>query len=455
MNQSAGPEAPPRAADKLRVLIDTRNLVLLTAGMVIGSGIFLVPGLVLRQSGNIVWLAALVWLVGGVLSILGALSYAELGAMRPRAGGLYVYIREIFGDRVAFLFGWSMFFIIGSGALATLSVAFANYAAELVPLSARQMKAVAVCLIFVITTVNVVGTRSTLRFQRLTTWSKLAGLFLLAAILLALGHGQAVSAVPNTAMPVISGGSFSGLALALVSALWAYEGWQWVLFSAGEVIAPQTTLPRGLLYATVLLVAVYMTANAGYLVALGPVGLASSTSVAADALTSVGLPRLAKFVAALIMVSIASAANGTLMTSSRVYYAMACDGLLFRSLARLSPTNAVPTTAIVASASWAALLALSGTFQQLLSWVVTIGWAFYALGAACVFGYRRRDPQAPRPYRVPGYPWTPGLFIAGAVGVVLAAAVREPRAALMGLIFIALGLAVDAVRRHRLRQLAA
>jgi basic amino acid/polyamine antiporter, APA family len=431
----------------LRVLIRTQDLVLLTLGVVIGSGIFLVPGLVLRQSGNLVWLAALVWLIGGGLSVLGALSYAELGALRPSAGGLYVYIREIFGERAAFLFGWSMFFIIGSGAVATLAVAFATYAGELVTLSATAGKVLSVLLIAVIGLVNILGTQTSLRFQSLTTWGKLAGLFILAAILTVFAHPPVISG--GASLLGDSGGAFSGLALALVSALWAYEGWQWTTFAASEVVKPQSTLPRGLLLGTLVLVAVYLTANFAYLRALGPERLGASTRVAADALDAVGLPQLARFVAVLIMISIASAANGTLMTSSRVYFAMAGDGLFFRSFARLSPIRRVPATAIVASACWASALALTGTFQQLLSWVVTIGWGFYALGAACLFGYRWRNPGVPSAYRVPGYPWTPLIFILGAAGVVVTAALREPRAALMGVLFLIAGLLVDAVRRAR------
>lgn len=431
----------------LRVLIRTQDLVLLTLGVVIGSGIFLVPGLVLRQSGNVVWLAALVWLIGGGLSVLGALSYAELGALRPSAGGLYVYIREIFGERAAFLFGWSMFFIIGSGAVATLAVAFANYAGELVNLSATAGRVLSVSLIAVVALVNVMGTQSSLRFQRLTTWGKLAGLFVLAATLTVLAHPP-----PNSggSTPLAgSSGVFSGLALALVSALWAYEGWQWTTFAASEVVKPQVTLPRGLLLGALVLVAVYLSANFAYLRALGPDRLSASTRVAADALDAVGLPQIARFVAVLIMVSIASAANGSLMTTSRVYFAMAGDGLFFRAFARLSPNSRVPATAIVASALWASALALTGTFEQLLSWVVTIGWGFYALGAACLFGYRWRYPQVRSAYRVPGYPWTPLMFILGAGGVVVTAALREPRAALMGMLFLIAGLLVDAVRRAR------
>jgi APA family basic amino acid/polyamine antiporter len=429
----------------LRVLIKTQDLVLLTLGVVIGSGIFLVPGLVLRQSGNVVWLAALVWLIGGGLSVLGALSYAELGALKPSAGGLYVYIRDIFGERAAFLFGWSMFFIIGSGAVATLAVAFATYAGELVNLSAGAGKVLSVSLIAAIAWINVSGTRSSLHFQNWTTWAKLVGLFLLAGTLVM----YAGPSHPTLNAPVLqaTGSPFAGVALALVSALWAYEGWQWSTFAASEVVKPQSTLPRGLLLGTLVLVAVYLVANFSYVRALGPERLAGSTRVAADALNAVGLPRLSRLVTVLIMISIASAANGSLMTTSRVYFAMAADGLFFRAFAKLSPTRQVPASAIIASAVWACALALTGTFQQLLSWVVTIGWGFYALGAACLFGYRWRYPGMPSAYRVPGYPFTPVIFILGAAGVVIMAAVREPRAALMGVLFLAVGLGVDAVRR--------
>jgi basic amino acid/polyamine antiporter, APA family len=423
---------------ELKAVLGGRDIVVLTLGTVIGSGIFLVPGTVLQQVGESVPVAAGVWVIGGVLSVLGALSYAELGVSRPTPGGLYVYLREVFGERIAFLFGWAMFLIVGSGTIAALSVAFAAYVSELVPLSHAARQVTAVALIAAIATANALGTQSSMNTMNLTTAIKIGGLLLLSAILFALGPG--LSVVPSP----IREPSVHGCGLAMVSVLWAYQGWQWVLFSAGEIRTPQRSVPRGLLIGTVVLVIVYLVTNAAYLAALGPDRMASSTRVAAEALAAIHQYFLAKLVAVLILVSITSSANGTLLTTSRIYYAMARDGLIFRSMGALSPSRDVPTVAILASAGWAAILALSGTFEQLLSYVVSVGWAFYALGAACVFGYRRLQPDLARPYRVPGYPVTPALFITASIVMLVDAAMRQPRDALVGLAVILIGTLVHA-----------
>jgi basic amino acid/polyamine antiporter, APA family len=421
----------------LKPVLGAGDLVTLTLGMVIGSGIFLVPGMVLRQVGGSVPLAAAVWIVAGVLSVLGAMSYAELGISRPTTGGLYVYLREVFGERVAFLFGWTMFLVIGSGTIAAASVAFGAYLAELLPLSLVEQRIASVMLIAAIAINNVLGTRSSMYALTLATAAKVGGILAMSALLYCLGNGLNVTAWPPSAAS-----SSSGFALAMVSALWAYEGWQWVLFNGGEVRSPQRNVPRGFVIGTLALVGIYLAANGAYLAALGPGRMAQSTRVAAQALTAVHRPLLAKLIAALILTSITAAANATLMTTSRVYYAMARDGLFFRAAGVLSPTRGIPTRALLASATWAAILALSGTFEQLLSYVVSFGWVFYALGAACVFGYRRQQPNLFRPYRVPGYPVTPALFIAAAAAVVVAAAVRQPREASIGLVVLGVGAVV-------------
>ncbi|MBA3716551.1 MAG: amino acid permease [Pyrinomonadaceae bacterium] len=415
-----------------------RDLILLTIGSVIGSGIFLVPGAVLRQVDGFILPAMLVWLVGGVLSLLGALTYSELGAMKPVAGGLYVYIHDCFGRFPAFLFGWTLFFVISSGAVATLSVAFSAYLGEIVPLTPWLSKLIAVLMIAVVTLVNVFSTRASAGLQNWTTAAKVFGILVMSVVLLWLGRGfQGSGAV---LWPAQYSGSFaSGFGLAMIGVLWAYEGWQFVTYSAGEVVNAKRNLPLGLVAGTAALVGIYLSANFGYLAALGPTGVADSNRLAATAVSTIVSPVAAKLVAIMILISIFSAANGTMLTSPRVYYAMARDRLFFQRLAEVHPRFKTPAFAIIAGAVWSIVLAVTGTFEQLLTYVVFIGWIFYALAAASIFVYRRRMPETVRPYRVPGYPLTPLLFIAAAVALALNTVATQPARAAVGLGIVLVG----------------
>ena len=408
-----------------------RDIILLTIGSVIGSGIFLVPGAVLRQVDGFIVPALLVWLMGGILSLLGALTYGELGAMKPAAGGLYVYIRDCFGRFPAFLFGWTLFFVISSGSIATLAVAFTAYLGEIVPVTPVVAKLIAVLMIAVVAAVNVLGTRKSANLQNWTTAIKVTGILVMSGALLWFGSGFTGSG------PVLWPAAFdsslvSGFGLAMIGVLWAYEGWQFVSYSAGEVKNPQRNFPLGMLSGTAALVLIYLFANVGYLAALGPSGVAGSDRLAATAVTTVVSPAAAKLVSVMILISIFSAANSIFLTSPRVYYAMAADGLFFRRLAEVHPRFKTPALAVIAGAVWAAVLAVTGTFQQLLTYVVFIGWIFYALAAASVFVYRKRMPDAVRPYRVPFYPLTPLLFIAAAAAIVVNTIATQPGLAAIG-----------------------
>ncbi len=415
-----------------------RDLVLLTIGSVIGSGIFLVPGAVLRQVDGFIVPAMLVWLVGGGLSLLGALTYSELGAMKPAAGGLYVYIRDGFGRFPAFLFGWTLFFVISSGAVATLAVAFSAYLGELVPLTPLLEKLIAVLMIVVVTAINVVGTRASADLQNWTTAAKVLGILLMSAALLWLGRGFQGSS-PVLWPTQYHASLASGFGLAMIGVLWAYEGWQFVTYSAGEVVNAPRNLPLGLVAGTAALIGIYLIANFGYLAALGPAGVAGSNRLAATAVSTVVSPLAAKLVTLMILISIFSAANGTMLTAPRVYYAMARDRLFFQRLAEVHPRFKTPAFAIIAGAVWSIILAVTGTFEQLLTYVVFIGWIFYALAAASIFIYRRRQPDAVRPYRVPGYPLTPLLFIIAAAALALNTIATQPARAAIGLGIVLIG----------------
>ena len=425
------------------------DLVMLTLGTVIGSGIFLVPGVVLRQSGT-VGAAMTVWIVGGVLSLLGALTYAELGAMRPDAGGLYSYIRDAFGPLPAFLYGWTSILVIASGSVATLAVAFSTYASQLVPLSPLAGKMLSVVLIVVIALVNVRGTRDSATMENWTTGAKVIALLLMAGALIAMGTG-AHAAAPATLAP--STGALSGAGTAMIGVLWAYEGWQYVTFSAGETRDAQRVFPRAITLATVGLIVLYVCANIGYLAALGPSGAAASDHVAADAMRLVFGRVSGTLLTVLVLVSIFSAANGLMLTAPRLYFTMARDGVFFSRLGRLSERFGTPAQAIVFLALWSAVLAVSGTFEQLLTYVVFVGWIFYGLGALSVFVSRRREPQAIRPFRTPGYPLTPILFVLSAAALVLNTMHEQPTRAFVGLAVVLLGTPAFYVWRARARHM--
>ncbi len=424
-----------------------RDIVFICVGAVIGSGIFIVPATVLQQTGNDPITSMVIWSSAGILSLLGALTYGELGAMNPEAGGLYVYIRDAFGSFLAFLYGWTLFFVIGSGAVATLSVAFSGYLGELVPLSAPMAKMAAIAMIAVVTAINVIGTRRSANVQIWTTAFKAAALLILAAALVSVGEpGRVlVDGTPAPDAPSL----LTGAGIAMIGVLWAYEGWQFVTFSAGETVEAHRNFPLGLVIGTVILILLYCFANLGYIAALGVDEASRSESIAATAVGATFGPTAGKFVAAAILVSIFSAANAIVLTTPRVFYAMARDRVFFRRLADVHPDYGTPALAILSMSVWAALLAGTGTFEQLLTYVVFTGWIFYALGAASIFLYRRRSPNAQRPFRVPGYPVTPILFVLAAAAIVVNAVFTQTGRALIGIAGVLTGAPAFLIWRWR------
>lgn len=424
----------------LKRTLGTTDLTLLVVGNVIGSGIFLVPGAVLRESGGSVGVATAVWVVGGLLSLMGALSYGELSAMQgPEGGGLYGFIRDAFGGFVAFLYGWTLFFVIGAGTIATLAVAAANYMGQLtgpgLVLTDTGKKVIAVLMLGLIMVVTVRGTRQSASVQNAATAIKVLAIVLMSGLLLVMGG----SAAPAQGGSPASGVSLSGVGLGLVSVLWAYEGWQYVTFVQAEALDPQRMLPRAIAVGTLTLVALYLLANFAYLSALGADGVAATDTVAADAITAAMGPTAGKLLAVAIIISMYSAALATVITVPRVYYSMAREGLFFPKLAEVHASYGTPAAAIIGSCVWAMVLAASGTFEQLLTYVVFVGWIFYALGAAAVIVLRGKLPNTARPFRVPGYPVTPALFVLAAAAIVGNTIWSKPGEAALGLLPVALG----------------
>jgi APA family basic amino acid/polyamine antiporter len=427
------------------------DLVLLGVGTVIGSGIFLVPSIVLRAAGTL-GVAWVVWVVAGVLSLLGALTYGELGALKPEAGGLYIYIRDAYGPFIAFLYGWGLFFVIGAGSVATLMVAFTEYLHELVPITPTSGRIVIVVIVTLLAVVNVCGARISADAQNWMTGVKVVAIVALSLAFLVRGGGL-VAAGGGPWWPSHAGPSVvTGIGAAMVAVLWAFEGWQYVTFAAGETANPQRTFPRALAWGTAAVVGVYLLANVGYVAALGPAGVRQADRVASESALTVFGPWAAKAVTIAILVSIVSAANGLTLTASRVYFAMARDGLFFERLARVHERFRTPAFAIAVSSAWACVLALTGTFEQLLTYVVFSAWIFYALGAAAVFHYRRAEPAAPRVFRVPAYPLTPIVFVLSALFVVGNTLITQPQRAAVGLGIMLVGTPAYFVWRRRSRR---
>ena len=379
--------------------------------------------------------------MGGVLSLLGALAYAELGAMNPAAGGLYVYLRDAFGPLTAFLYGWTFFLVIATGSAATLAVASTAYLQQFVALGPIGQKLAAVALLAVVAAINVRGTRRSADVQNWSTAIKVGALLIMSAVLVVSQRAAPAAAVsfwPES----FSWSLVSGMGVGMIGVLWAYEGWQVRDVLSGRGCESSTDVParhrsgHGVARWDLRVRERRLPRGAGH---------GGRRQVRSSRRRSRGRDRRARrreAHAAAILVSIFSAINGITITAPRVYYAMARDGLFFRRLAEVHPRYGTPAVSIVAGTLLAMVLAASGTFEQLLTYVVFVGWIFYALGAACVFVLRRTKPHAERPFRVPGYPWTPLLFIVAAIALVANTIATQPGRAAVGIAVVLLGLPV-------------
>ena len=437
-----------------------RDLLLLFIGSVIGSGIFLAPAIVLRQVNGSVGLSLLIWIVGGGLSLMGALTYAELAAANPEAGGLYCYIRDAFGRLPAFLYGWCLFLVIAGATIAALARAFVQYLAEIIPLTPFESTLLAILMIAVVTAVNIRGTRQSANLQNWTTLVKAGLVVLLSAVLLSMGHrgGELATSVGT---PLRGFSLVSSFGLAMIAVLWAYEGWQFGTYSAGEVVEPQKVFPKAFLAGSLILIGLYIVAVLGYLVALGPAGATASDAIAAAAAKIVLGPWAGKLVALTILISVFSSTNSVVLTAPRVFYAMSKDKLFFKTLAEVHPKFRTPAAAILALGIWATLLTSAGSFYELAQGVIFVGWIFYGLAAAAVFPLRRAAAGRALPYRVPGYPWTPLFFVLAAAAIVgngVIAAVRDPgqfRNLVGAILLLVLGVPAYYFWQRRSRKVAA
>src|SRR6266852_3604742 len=406
-------------------------------GGIIGGGIFRTPATVAERLGT-PQAVLFAWVLGGAVALIGAFCWGELGQRRPRAGGGYVYLRETFGPLSAFLYGWTLVLIIATGAIAAVAVTFADYTLALVGLPHRFSVPLALSAIVVLAAINYVGVRPAAITQNIFTVLKLTAL----AVLIGAGIFFTAPSPPLAAPSPPP--HFAALGTALVPILFTYGGWQQTNFIAEEIIEPERNLPRALVLGVTIVVTVYLLTNLAYLRVLGQEGLAASTAPAADTMKAVLGPAGGKIIAAGIALSTFGFLNLVILVTPRVLQAMAADGVFFRRFAILHPAYQTPTAAIVALATFAVALTLTGTFGQLVDYVTFGDWIFFGLTAAALFVYRSREQGAgsplPAPFRVPGYPVTPTLFVLAAAFVVFSAIVSNPRNAAIGAGLIGLGI---------------
>ncbi|HEX3532791.1 MAG TPA: amino acid permease [Gemmatimonadaceae bacterium] len=418
-------------------VFDTTMVVI---GGIIGAGIFLNPAIVAQRVHSSAFILT-AWIIGGGVALVGALAFAELGARRPQAGGGYIYLTEAFGPLAAFLYGWTFLFIINSGGIAAVAVTFARYSVDLFGISTIYIKPLAVALLLTLAVVNYFGIRSGSITQNIFTVLKLTALAVLIFVGVFLARGGA-QAQPKT--ETIQGfGVVRALGIALIPVLFAYGGWQYSNNIASEIVDPERTLPKALGIGIAVVIAVYVLANVAYIRALGPAGLATSLAPAADTMRVVVGPVGAALIAIGIIASTIGFVNTGILSAPRMLQAMSADGLFFGFASRLHPTYRTPTGGILLQAVWAVALALSGTYGQLLDYVVFGDWIFFGLIVATIFAYRRRDAATgitPSVFRMPGYPVLPALFVTIAAYVVVSAVWSNPRNALLGVLLMALGI---------------
>lgn len=391
-------------------------------GSTIGSGIFRIPSAVAADVGTVGTMAVL-WVVGALVALFGALTLAELATLYPRSGGIYVFLREAYGPLPAFLFGWTQLLVIRPAGLGAIAMIFAEYTGAFAPLTDTQVRVIAASAIVLLAAANIRSVTWGAAVQNASTAAKVIALAGLALLALAFGDGAAGALAGAPSFAVLSWGGFG---VALVAALWAYDGWADLTFMAGEVRDPARTLPRALVGGVLAIIAVYLLVNAAYLYVLPVDAMAASELVAADAATRILGTLGASIVAALVMLSTFGALNGSTMTGPRIFYAMADDGLFFRPIAAVHSRYRTPYVAIGLAAMLGIACVSSRTFEQLAGQFILGIWPFYALAVGAVFLLRRRRPDVEWSYRTVGYPWIPLIFLLASVAMLLNALVEEP-----------------------------
>lgn len=420
------------------------SATMLVIGGIIGSGIFLNPAVVAARVRTPTLILA-VWGLGAVIALIGAFIFAELGRRRPLAGGGYAYLREAFGPLTGFLYAWALLLVIATGAAAAVAMTCAGYAVALFGWPASWQQPVAALAIILLTGINVIGVRPAAWTQNAFTILKLAAIIVLivAAFLGTAAAPATVAVIPPEGSLILIFGA------ALSPVLFAFGGWQQTNFVAEEMINPERDLPRALILGVICVAVVYLLVNVAYLRVLGPEQLATSLAPAADTMAQVAGENGRRLIAAGIVASTFGMLNLVLLVTPRVYQAVARDGLFFASFATLHPKWRTPVVALIVQGVWAVILVYSGSYGQLLDYVVFADWIFFGACAAALFVLRRHDHDRDIPFRMPLHPWSTLLFIAAAVYVVIGSIVSNPGNALIGGALLLLGVPVFLFWRQR------
>jgi len=423
--------------NSLRRELGLLDATMINAGSTIASAIFIVPSTVALAFGSTMP-ALLIWVAGGLVTLLGALCVAELGAAMPEAGGQYVYLERAFHPALGFLYGWAAFVIINTASIAAVAWAFATYLARLVPMSHGAIPWVAAASIVVLTVLNLRGLRTGALTQNILTLIKIGTLAAVAIFALVLPGGSPSNLEPL--WPPNPSTLAVALGPALVAVLWAYDGWIQSTYVGSEIRDPGRNLPRSIILSTLIVMGTYMAVNAAFLFLLGPERMGASAQVGSDAMQVVLGSGGERFIAAAIVIGTLGANNGYIFTSARIPYAMAVDGKFFQWAGRLDSKTHSPNLVLLVQMVMALAFTLSGTYERLLTYVVFASFLFYALSAAAVIVLRRREPDLPRPYRAWGYPFTPIVFILFAIYLVGDTIIHSPKESVIGAGIVLLGL---------------
>jgi APA family basic amino acid/polyamine antiporter len=448
MNKS---NAQYRSGDTLVRKLGLFDSTMMMVGIVIGSGIFLTTGIMAKSLPS-VSLLLLAWLFGGLLTLNGALIYAELGAAMPEAGGQYVYLREAYGPLAGFLYGWTTFLVYLCGSIAGLAVAFAEYFGYFFPFLSTKTylistgnfslsigQVVAVVMILLLSGINYIGVAFGKYIQNIFTVIKIGTILVFIVLGFTISSGTPIDFSVNPMNSSLSQ-LLIGFGIVMVAVFWTFDGWNNVNFIAGEIKNPKKNLPLALIVGTLLISTLYLLVNIIYFKALpvnemaGTVTIAESSSSVLFGQTTTG------FLSAAILISVFGALNGTIFVGSRVYYAMAKDKLFFEKVATVHPRFRTPSFAIIIQAVWASVLALTGKFEQLFTYVIFVAIIFWIGAAASVYTLRKKYPNLSRPYKTWGYPITPAIFILVSLFILITTLFESPVESLTGLSFIVVGI---------------
>lgn len=408
---------------KLAKELTLYGLVMVAIGSCIGSGIFVTPSQIAGLVPSPLLILA-VWAIGGVITLTGALTFGELGSIFPKSGGIYVFLKEAYGGWLGFLYGWGYLLIITSGSIAVLSLAFSYYLGYFIPMNETWKILTSIIAISVLTTLNVLRAKFGEMFSNIFTGLKLAGILIIVCVGLFWGNSQLSFKASSLLFAGTTG--ISSLGVALVGVLFSYGGWQHASFLAGETKNPSRNVPIAMITGAIVVTIIYLLVNLSYMFLLPLSTITVSQKVAAEAVSTI-IPSGGMLVAAIIAVSTLGTIGIYTLSAPRIYYAMAEDGLFFKSIAKVHPVFKTPVNAIIVQSVWAIVLLLFwGTFEDLITYTVSVDWIFFTLAAAGIFIFRRKLKDVERPYKTFGYPVTPLIFICINTWFVLNMIVNKP-----------------------------